>query len=136
MNPAEKAFSILFILMMIGCILFEVESWPFSDWRVYQYTKKPSDIRVFQVRLQKEDKIIDPLDYSVKIDLEFNSFYYANNKESLKDYCSQLFEQFKRSYRFDLFTIVIIRVDDEMNMNYQTICSQKIDDTSMSMDWK
>ena len=136
MKQYEKIFSGLFVLMMAGCIVFEVESWPFSDWRVYQYVKKPSDIRIFQVRLKQGEKIIEPKDFSIKIDLVFNNHYAFADKDSFKSYCSSLYDKFRKDYQFDAFNIDMVTVNDEMEMNHHTICSKQMGRDEFTLDWK
>jgi hypothetical protein len=62
MNFYEKLFSGGFLLIMLGCIVFRVESWPFSDWRVYSHRMQLKHVVFHEVRAKVKGKTVFPLD--------------------------------------------------------------------------
>lgn len=128
MKRYEKLFSFSYVFVLVACILFRVESWPFSDWRVYDLAKTPSQVLYFLVQVENKDRQYQPYlgsSLGMKIDQVFKSYYFENNEVGFQSYCDTVFETLKKSVEFNKMTIQKATVDGKLDLVYNTLCVRK-----------
>ena len=45
-------FCFVYLGVLLGSILFQVESWPFSDFGVYKYSEHPAQTKIYRLGLE------------------------------------------------------------------------------------
>ena len=100
-------------------IFLEIESWPFTDWRVFNYSYHPDRVYVFSLEAdygkKKDEKFLENINFDP---VTFNRFsykaYYTKNYDELEEYISGVlkgkeFEQYlkKRQGRLDVNFVMI-----------------------------
>jgi hypothetical protein len=125
MKHYEKSFSVAFILIMLGCIVFRIESWPFSDWRVYSHRMMPRHVSFYEVRAQVGDQIILPLDgnsLDLTVDTQFSSLNLALSHPKLQELCNEVIANVLRYTPADNVKVIKYQVDDNMNISETQVC--------------
>ena len=72
-------------------IFLEIESWPFTDWRVFNYSYHPERVYVFSLEAESGDNKDEKFLRNINFDpVTFNRFsykaYYTKNYDDLESY--------------------------------------------------
>jgi hypothetical protein len=92
-NPKKiRVFSIAYILALLICVLFHIESWPFSDYKVFSTSKKLSQIKGYKLGVYDEDGKVLWLFEGRK-----NKVIYSKTIRLIKKYPQKL-DEYLKSY--------------------------------------
>lgn len=103
-----RGFALVFSVVMVGCIFARVESWPFSDFRVFQNRKTYRDARVFRLAgveadgtrswLSREDLVGSPVSTSRRIRAAYRNDDQATLDKELANNAAKLSPEAKRRF--------------------------------------
>ncbi len=83
--------------LFYGPIFLKIENWPFTDWRVFNYSYHPSKVYVFTLELKSAETIEKDFLKRISFDpVTFNRFvysaYYNKRYKELDHYITSIFK--------------------------------------------
>jgi hypothetical protein len=123
----EKLFAIIYCLVMFGCIVFRVESWPFSDWRVYSGRMMPRFVIFHEVIAEVEGKPTYPLKrggLALTVNDMFNNLSQKGSPDDLQQLCDKVTSNIFLDTQVEKVVINRYQLNGSMEIISSEVCSR------------
>jgi hypothetical protein len=126
----EKSFSVIFCLVMLGCIFFRIESWPFSDWRVYSHPKALEHVFFHEAIAEVDGEITYPLRRNgqyLLVDELFAKIKEENYEQDLEKLCKSVIGEIASNSSSANIYINRLQLEKDMTISKTKICEKDLD---------
>jgi hypothetical protein len=123
----EKVFSFIYCIVLLGCIVFRVESWPFSDWRVYSGRMMPRLVVFHEVQAEVDGQLIYPLrsnGQDLTVDDMFKKLSQSGSGAELVEYCDKVMENIFIHTPSERVVINRYQLSDNMEILKTELCAR------------
>lgn len=125
MKRFEVVFSVVYLSVMLGCVFLAVESWPFSDWRVYAYANKFESVKYYVVEQSRDGVKSEPYTGSsigMKISDMFEMHEKNKHDEKIFEECDRVYGSLLQAQKIDLMKIYRVSVSDKGVIRRALVC--------------